>query len=404
MASAQAPTRVEARPIPKSDTHAESAQIETVSGLPRDLAVIKMQDDQIMSMAAARPRDEAAILKKISTQLSVYRDFAEEAIYSKPVGKDPQTGKMKYARGLSIRSAEALKAAFGYCKASVSVEPIGDDEVRITARFFDYQTCNVWEDQGILSKWYKTRDGQRRKHDDDRFFNVVVKAEASRRIREATLRSIDPGLRSELMRRAEEQVAAFLDDKAVGKIVTQFNGIGVTKEMLETFLGKRLDAIDQEDRKNLLGVWNSIRDGETTAAEAFGDPDKEAAKNRTDAQAQALSDKLKKNGSKAGESAPGATSYPENSAAAPPPSPSSEPTREPVADDMPPPADGAPDLSKAEQITLALAERHSVTTEKAKARLDAYCNNLFKKPLASVKDPKTLDGIMANVQAGEIVV
>lgn len=89
--------------------------------------------------------------------------------------------------------------------------------------------------------------------------------------------------------------------------------------------------------------------------------------------------------------------------AEPTPEPPEQLTPEQI-DEMPPlTEDGAPPLSMAEQIVLTFAEKHDITNEKAQARLDSYCTNLFKKNLAMVKDPKTLENVMSNVRNGQIV-
>ena len=239
--------------------------------LPHDLAVIKMENESRMSLAAARPRDYGQVLANVKAQLAAYKSFAQEAIYNKPVGKDRDTGKMKFARGLSIRAAEALAEAYRYCKVRSDVTPLDDDTVRVEACFTDYQTGRVWQDSGIVSKSYKMRNGKIARHSDDRFYNVVVKAEASRRIRECIMRMIPPGLRSELVLCVDEQLDAFLDESTVDKIVAEFSKRGVTLEMIERLLAKRRASFTKEDRANLVGVWNAIKDGETTVAEAFGD-------------------------------------------------------------------------------------------------------------------------------------
>lgn len=254
----------------------EVAAIEAGARLPRDLAIIKMENDSIMAMAAAAPRDYAAVLEKVKSQLVTYKSFAQEAIYNKPVGKDQQ-GRKRFARNLSIRAAEALAEAYGFNRVRSYVEPIDADTVRVEATFTDYQAGRIWSDSGILSKLYKDRDGRMQRTPDDRFFNVTVKGEASRRIRECILRSIPPGLRSELMLCVDEQLDQFLDDKTVQKIVAQFSAKSVTADMIERLLGKRLDSFTKEDRAALLGLWNSIDDGESTVAEVFGENDAESS-------------------------------------------------------------------------------------------------------------------------------
>jgi hypothetical protein len=245
-------------------------QAMAVSSLPSELAIMKMENENIVALAAARPRDHKKIKADLAAQIEAYPSFARDAIYSKPVGKD-QSGRMQFARGLSIRAAEAIAEAYGYCRIRCEVTPIDDTCVKVEATFSDYQRGRIWQDAGILSRFYKSRGGQMVKHPDDRFYGLVVKAEASRRIREVILRSVPPGLRSELMEMAEQKIDDLLDDKTIQKIVGKFAGKGVDLPQLETHVGRTLKAgWTKEDRKDLLGLWNAIESGETTVAEAFG--------------------------------------------------------------------------------------------------------------------------------------
>ena len=256
----------------KVETHVETpeaAQVTALAQLPRDLAVLKMENDSIMAFAVAHPRDYGEVLADIKTQLSTFKAFAKEAVYCRPVGKD-QDGHTKYARGLSIRAAEALAAAYKYNRARIEITPIDDEHARVEATFVDFATGRMWQDARVVSRTYTGRDGKQRKHNVDRFFNVVCGAEGSKRLRECITRSVPPGLRAELILCANEQVDSFLDDSTVGKLFAEFANIGVTQDMLEALIGKRWDSFDKEDRRTLLGVWNSIKDGESTVQEVFG--------------------------------------------------------------------------------------------------------------------------------------
>lgn len=254
----------------KTEIIQQQHEATAVSQLPHDLAVIKMENESMMALAAARPRDYAEVLESVKGQLAAYRSFAQEAVYNKPVGKDPNTGQMRYARGLSIRAAEALAEAYRYCKVRSDVTPIDADTVRVEACFTDFQSGRVWQDSGIVSKTYKKRNGTIARHSDDRFYNVVVKAEASKRVRECIMRMIPPGLRSELVICVDAQLSEFLDESTQAAIIAQFANRGATVPMLEGLIGKSLDHFTREDRGTLVGVWNALEAGETTVAEAFG--------------------------------------------------------------------------------------------------------------------------------------
>lgn len=238
--------------------------------LSPELMAMKMEHETIMTECRIRPRDFEEIKDELEAQLKAFPFLSEDAIYCKPVGKD-EGGQQKYARGLSIRAAEVLAECYRWNKVRTSVTPISDDEVKVEASFFDYQNGRIWDDSGVLSKWYKARGGAMQKTPDDRFFSVVCKAEVSRRVREVILRSVNAGLKAWFEDFCEKMIDGLLDDKTVEKIIGQFSNKGVTVDQLEKLVGKpRKLGWTTEDRKQLLGVWNAIKDGETSIDEAFG--------------------------------------------------------------------------------------------------------------------------------------
>jgi len=240
------------------------SKVEALAKLPPELALIKMENDSIQALAAARPRNYLKIKQDLLAQLEAYPSFSREAIYSKPVGKN-DAGIMQYARGPSIRMAEACAEAYGYNRVRCDMTIIDDDHVQLVASFVDYQRGRIWQDSGVVSKFFKMRGGQMRRMADDRFFDVKVKAEKSKLVREVILRSIPPGLRADLVEAAERQIENLLDDATIRKIVGQFASKGITLEHLEAHIGRTLKAgWTKEDRKNLLGLWNAVESGEIT--------------------------------------------------------------------------------------------------------------------------------------------
>ena len=84
------------------------------------------------------------------------------------------------------------------------------------------------------------------------------------------MRSVPPGVRSELQNLAERMVARLLTNDTVEKIVSSFAGIGVSLSQLENLLNKPINkGWTTEDRVTLQQVFTAIRDGETTIGEAF---------------------------------------------------------------------------------------------------------------------------------------
>src|SRR5512137_1875260 len=92
-----------------------------------------------MSVAVQHPSSEERILTAALKELDLYPSMAEEALYMKPVGKNLTTGKMTYAEGLSIRTAESL--ANRWKNSSFGCEIVGEDydTVSLAAVFLDYE-------------------------------------------------------------------------------------------------------------------------------------------------------------------------------------------------------------------------------------------------------------------------
>lgn len=317
------------------------SQAEQIASLPENLAILKMENENIMSLAAAHPRDMMQIKKDLESTLSAFPGLAEEAIYNKPVGKVvevrctcgnhfeqavtkrnadficPRCGnsshdrkaisppRQKFARGLSIRAAETLAEVYGFNKTHSGVSAVDADTVKIEATFIDYQRGRIWSDSTILSRLASSRDGGQYRISDDRFYGLTVKAEKSKLIREVVVRSVNAGLKAWFESRCEDIQSALLTDDAVEKIVKSFVTFNVTPEMLDSLIGRtRSQGWTANDRKTLLGVYTALKTNETTVAEVFyfdengGDNDGKTRAKKSD-----LNEKLDaaKNGKKAAD-------------------------------------------------------------------------------------------------------
>jgi hypothetical protein len=300
------------------DATAELSQSERIASLPPHLAIMKMDNDNITSLAAAHPRDMAQIKRELEITLTEFPGLAEEAIYSKPVGKVvdvkckcgdrfeqavtrnndaytcPRCGnaqhernaiskpRQKFARGLSVRAAETLAEAYGYNRTRSGVTPINDDTVKVEATFVDYQRGRIWQDDMILSKWFRGRNGAMTRIADDRFYGLTVKAEKSKLIREVVIRSVNPGLKAWFEARCESIQEELLTDGKIDALVRGFAEFHVTLPMLETLIGRtREQGWTVKDRKQLIAVGTALRDNETTVAEVFFDEDPGEDKSRS---------------------------------------------------------------------------------------------------------------------------
>lgn len=246
-----------------------TAEVAPVS-LDDRVALIRMENDTFFAAAKAQPRDHKSIRDDLVAQLDAYPQLAAECIYSKPVGKDKDSGEMKYATGLSVRCAEALADIYGYNRVEAETLELDADRVKIVATFTDFARVRVWRTSGILSKTYKDRYGKLQRHQDDRFYGIVCKAEASRLIREAIVRAVPPGLRAQLREMCERKMAGLLSDKGVQRIIDKYEEIGVKAETLEKHLNKKTSKWTDSDRVTLGKLFNGIEQGDTSIEEVFG--------------------------------------------------------------------------------------------------------------------------------------
>ena len=233
-------------------------------------SLARLENTTQMQVAVVRKRDEAAILKGALRELELYRTCAEQAIYTKPVGRDKQ-GRMKYVRGPSIRMAEDLANRWGNNAWAIEITGETEEGCMLVAVYLDYETNTRRARQKWVSKFYKAARGGVTKHADDRFFDTVVPAHGSKLLREVLLRSMPAGLKEEYRRKAEE-VMGDLGPENIKRLVADFGELGVTPEQIKVLVnGRSADKVTGNDVATLQGTLNALRDGETTIEELFAD-------------------------------------------------------------------------------------------------------------------------------------
>jgi hypothetical protein len=168
-------------------------------------SLTRLENATQMQVSVQRPRDEVKILKAALQELDIYPSLAEEALYSKPVGKDHKPTcnnkfncncPMKYAVGLSIRTAESLANRWGNNAYGCEITADDEQSATLSAVYLDYETNTRTVLQKRVSKTYKARSGGLIKHTLDRF-DVVLAANQSKILREAILRRLPAGLKKE---------------------------------------------------------------------------------------------------------------------------------------------------------------------------------------------------------------
>ena len=255
---------------------------ETTAGealVAQGMSIVRLENNTQMQVAMQRPRDEGKILKASLHELELYPSLAEEVLYMKPVGKNPDTKKMTYAEGLSIRAAESL--ANRWVNSSFGCEIVAEDDltVQLAGVFLDYENNTRHVVVGRVAKNYRARTGQVVKRTPDQI-ELAVKAEQSKVLREVILRSLPAGLKKEYENEVRRLLKGGKIENRKAAIVARFQELNVSVETLETHRGKKMAEWEHDDIVSLLGIANAMRDGELTREAAF--PEKKEADDKAE--------------------------------------------------------------------------------------------------------------------------
>ncbi len=350
----------------ENDEHA----LVVAERLPPDLMLLKMENESIMAVARTAPRDPLKIVAQLQQLIDAYPAAADEAIYRKPVGtvlevvcaacgikyevvkleqdtvcpacdapavqrgKAPQARKVKkFAEGLSIRAAESIRSIYGFTRMATTTETLDDGRAKLTGVLVDYAAGNVTSDERIVTPWYKSRGGQMARTPEDRFLNVVVKAEKARLRRDVILDNTPNIVKAMFRDACEKKLESLVSPEVVEqKILPAFAEFGITAEQLDKIVGRpRKLGWKQTDRLELRKILGALRDGETTVAELLADLDAGAkpAAGQPPAAGATMEDLTR--------------GKPQAEAGAPPPAPTAGNGHKPAADpgvDAPAPAQG----------------------------------------------------------------
>lgn len=315
-------------------------QLQTAEQMPAGIMLLKMENETMMSAARVAPRDPEIIIGKLAKYLDLYPAAAGEAVYAKPVGsvmefacaeercrivyeaadernascpvcgserKIPKGRRQKYAEGLSIRAAESIRSEYGYNRLQIDMEMLPDGKVILSGTFVDYAAGSMTSDQRVVSPFYTGRDKIVKRTPEDRFLNVVVKAEKAKLRRDLILDSIPGVIKAMYRDKCDEIAGALVPDQIIEqKIIPAFQKFGLTLGHLERIVGKtKSQGWTGDDNKLLVGILNGLKSGENTVAELLRDITPPAPGSASDPHRAATGDVLKDivKAKKAGKSA-----------------------------------------------------------------------------------------------------
>lgn len=221
------------------------------------------QEIQIAMLVARNfPRDIIKAGDKIINAFS-RPTLCEDAMYEYSKGGQEVSG-------LSIRAAEVLAQNWGNIRTGVQElnRQHGQSEFRSYAQ--DLETGFMDEKFFFVRHWIDTKKGGRAAADEREIYEVGANM-GSRRKR-ACILAVIPKDVQDLARRQIEitlQTTAEVTPEAIKKLLDAFAGFGVSKELIEKRIQRRIDAMLPAQLINMRRIYTSLKDGMSEPAEWF---------------------------------------------------------------------------------------------------------------------------------------
>ena len=233
------------------------------------LAVREQSEVQSAITVAKRfPRDEVAAFKKLMGT-TTRATFALKARYSFPRGGQRVTGP-------SVNLAREAARCWGNIRYGLTVIPAGNDRIHIEGWGHDAE-ANVWayaQDEFRNAIYRKREDAW--VEPDERDLRELINRRGAICVRNAILQVLPPDITAaavekckDTVRRAAEGYVEQDRDQAIRRLAVAFSHIGVTSEMLRTYLNHPLDVMTVDQMTELRGVYKSIADGNSQREEYF---------------------------------------------------------------------------------------------------------------------------------------
>lgn len=240
------------------------------------LAITKMENDNQYQIALQRPRNKAQIFHDVIEELELMPEYAAKAYYSIPYKNE--MGGTTYVEGPSIKSAMALARAWGNCSNSGVIVEDTADRIIVEGVFIDYETGFRTRKQVSVSRGYWSKQLKRVVPLREDRLNMAIQAGISKAVRNAILASLPVSLVDRYKDRAKQIATANLSGKneplktpqdRLTKAKAMFIKLGVTEDQWSEYLaGSTLEMDDLIP--HLIGLFNSIQDGQKTIEETFG--------------------------------------------------------------------------------------------------------------------------------------
>jgi len=241
----------------------DEREVGAVAATAREEAEIKAA----IVLARRFPRDENAAYTRI-IKACKRPSFAEGAMYSFPRGNQIVTGP-------SVQLAREIARCWGNIRFGLRVVSIDDQMVHIRGYAYDAETNAYVEAEDKFSKLIYRR-GRGWVQPDERELRELINRRGAILIRNCILQVVPSDIVEDAQRVVQETLRKAAQgeidqnrDDAIRRLALAFDGLGVSTEVLERYLGHPLSAITAEEIAHLRGVYKSIVDGHTRTVDHF---------------------------------------------------------------------------------------------------------------------------------------
>lgn len=214
-------------------------------------------------LAKQFPRDENTAYSKLM-QSCKRPTLAAHAVYSFPRGKESVSGA-------SIRLAEEIARLYGNIEYGIRELSNVNGESEMEAFAWDLET-NVVSTQKFKVKHERKAYGKMQALTDTRDIYELTANMGARRLRARLLAILPPEFVEAAVEECRKTMAGNNEKPIADRVramLSEFSKYGVTQDMIEKRLEHDVEAIDVNELTDLMGIYNSIKNGQSGRDEWF---------------------------------------------------------------------------------------------------------------------------------------
>lgn len=212
------------------------------------------------------PRDEVQAYAK-AKQVCQRPNMAKTAFYSYPRGETTVSG-------VSIRFAEELARCWGNLDYGIKELSRDNGKSEMSAYCWDLET-NTISIQNFTNPHQREVNKKMVKLTSDRDIYEINANMAARRLRARILAILPDWFVEDCIIECKKTLAGKNDTPMIDRVramVVQFEKVSVTREMLEKRLKHTIETTTQDEFVELVGIFNSLKDKQSTVTEWFEQP------------------------------------------------------------------------------------------------------------------------------------